>query len=919
VKKRYLLFLDSCIFSLRVCLAYLYDLVIISFLRKHRLKNLIFSSFSLKSSLQALIFLIFLLIGGICFSADNNTAPASPVKLIFIHHSCGENWLHDSDGGLGIALRNNNYFVSDTNYEWGPMSIGDNTDIGHWYEWFVGSNSSTYITALYNESSQNSSYSRLSNDPGGENKIIMFKSCFPNSHLGGSPTDTPTIGNNPLRGQDSSSQHMTVANAKGIYNDLLAYFSNHQDRLFVVITAPPLTANDTDSAHAANARALNNWLVHGWLTGYGHDNVAVFDFYNVLTGSNNHHRFINGAVEHVISTASNTSAYASDPWNSHPNSIGNQKATAEFIDLLNVFYNRWNGGGENNPPTASAGPDQSVTEGETVTLDGSSSTDPDDGIDTYQWSQVSGSSVTLSDSTSVQPTFTAPSVVQTCELFTFNLLVTDRSGKQSSDTVSITVCKSAGPPCTPDGDIAPLGSPDGVVNVGDALIALRFALSLEPGHPTSFELCHGDVAPLDNSNQPNPDGQITVGDALVILRRALGIISFSQIISSDQLTPSDFTYQGAFRLPSDFNWGSRAMSYYPSGNGGLGSLYVTGFDLNEPEFAEVSIPELSTTTEWQELTEATVLRAMTNFDGGLIERYGNENENFDAEWAVVSGIAFVPKQGTQTSDKLYGSLDYWYGVVDESHLTIWFSELDGSNAHGLYHVGPNEVPYHGNKSGDYLFSVPKWYADMYLGGRTLVTGKTRGAFYGSQGPTLFAFKPWDTDDHSGNLDAVPMLWYNIYYPDCAGPNVGDKANCDFPDFTMCDKWEGGCFVESGEKRAILLLGIKGLGVNTYGAPPSGACEDSQGYHCDPYERQVLFYDIDELGASAMGNRDPWSVVPYATWRPEEFYLGDNDGHTCGEVGGMDFDTDHRRIFMIEKGLGGYNNENAAVVHVWTVQ
>ena len=80
--------------------------------------------------------------------------------------------------------------------------------------------------------------------------------------------------------------------------------------------------------------------------------------------------------------------------------------------------------------------------------------------------------------------------------------------------------------CSPDGDIAPLGSPDGQVNVGDALVGLRFALGLEPGHPTANELCHGDVAPLDTSNQPSPDGEITVGDALVILRKALGLISF---------------------------------------------------------------------------------------------------------------------------------------------------------------------------------------------------------------------------------------------------------------------------------------------------------------------------------------------------------------------------------------------------------
>jgi hypothetical protein len=75
-----------------------------------------------------------------------------------------------------------------------------------------------------------------------------------------------------------------------------------------------------------------------------------------------------------------------------------------------------------------------------------------------------------------------------------------------------------------DGDVAPLGSRDGTVNVGDSLVALRFALTLE--NPTQEDIKHGDVAPLDDSGQPNPDGVINVGDALVILRKALGIIVF---------------------------------------------------------------------------------------------------------------------------------------------------------------------------------------------------------------------------------------------------------------------------------------------------------------------------------------------------------------------------------------------------------
>lgn len=275
-------------------------------------------------------------------------------------------------------------------------------------------------------------------------------------------------------------------------------------------------------------------------------------------------------------------------------------------------------------------------------------------------------------------------------------------------------------------------------------------------------------------------------------------------VSSQRLTPTNFVYQGAFRLPEAFSWGARGMTYYPQGNSRSGTLLIIGFDLNQAEFAQVAIPQPVISRNWQALPLARQITEMTNFDGNIVE-------SVDPDTAVASGIEYVTQRGSQTSDKLYGAIDQWYGVVEQTHPTIWFSEMDGSNPRGPYHVGPRLLPYHGNKVGDYLFSVPQWYADQHLGGRFLVTGKTQGAFNGSQGPTLFAFSPWNSETPSGNLDAIPLLWYRIFFPECAGPNVGNKSQCDYPDFTMCDKWEGGGFVESGQKRAIILLGKKGLG------------------------------------------------------------------------------------------------------------
>ncbi|MCX5977423.1 MAG: S-layer homology domain-containing protein, partial [Coprothermobacterota bacterium] len=279
--------------------------------------------------------------------------PDQPVRLVFIHHSTGENWLADENGGLGAALRDSNYFVSDTNYGWGPEGIGDRTDIGNWWEWFRGPQSASTLTALFQEAGQNCSYARMEEnpDPAGENRVILFKSCFPNSALQGSADDpVPPIENNPLRGQDSSSPYHTLANVKGIYLDLLKCFAQYPDKLFVAITAPPLS----DSTYAANARALNQWLMDDWLKDYSYRNVAVLDFYNLLTsnGGNpsvndldwetgNHHRWWKGAVQHQVTGAGDIAAYPSSIGDDHPSRGGNRKATAELAPLLNVIYNNW--------------------------------------------------------------------------------------------------------------------------------------------------------------------------------------------------------------------------------------------------------------------------------------------------------------------------------------------------------------------------------------------------------------------------------------------------------------------------------------------------------------------------------------------------------------------------------------------------
>ena len=110
---------------------------------------------------------------------------------------------------------------------------------------------------------------------------------------------------------------------------------------------------------------------------------------------------------------------------------------------------------QNTPPISYAGPDETVTVGSSVTLDGSGSYDSDDGIVLYLWEQISGTPVTLSDSTAIQPTFTALRATEESAPLELLLTVKDEGGLQSSDLciVSVTPIIQAAPVKIHSGDL----------------------------------------------------------------------------------------------------------------------------------------------------------------------------------------------------------------------------------------------------------------------------------------------------------------------------------------------------------------------------------------------------------------------------------------------------------------------------------
>ena len=90
---------------------------------------------------------------------------------------------------------------------------------------------------------------------------------------------------------------------------------------------------------------------------------------------------------------------------------------------------------ENQAPTANAGSDQTVEQGDSVTVPGNGS-DPDGTIASWSWVQVSGPAASLSNANSQNVQFTAPDSAGDIRL---RLTVTDDDGASDSDDVIITV------------------------------------------------------------------------------------------------------------------------------------------------------------------------------------------------------------------------------------------------------------------------------------------------------------------------------------------------------------------------------------------------------------------------------------------------------------------------------------------------
>ncbi len=453
--------------------------------------------------------------------------------------------------------------------------------------------------------------------------------------------------------------------------------------------------------------------------------------------------------------------------------------------------------------------------------------------------------------------------------------------------------------------------------------------------------------------------------ALIVLTSLQSLPTLAQA-QTTLIQPQDFVYLGAFRLPEGgmrpdtFEYGGNAMTFYPAGDpnsaddGFSGSLFVTGHDRmpygelpDGSRVAEVTIPAPVQASSPEALQRAAYLQPLS-----------------DAAAGFFAGLDEIPRIGLQyLNTPATGPLlhiawgQHFQPDAPAAPSHAWFSlDLAQPNMHGSWFVSP-QTPYSVN---GYLFDIPADWADTYVGGRYLATGRYRDGGWSGMGPALFAYRPWidaqGTPAPDGAvLDAVMLL----HYSDSGTTNdiTGNMSG-----YQHADEWEGGAWLTTAEGHAaVLFVGTKGVGekywygwVNPQGAQsPCVETEmlgsftlcrladgtpcpqedllgcsghtDYRGWWSSRFAARFILYNPDDLARVAQGELAPDEPQPYAyldvdehlflnadTVEPDMLGTGDQ---RRGRIGDAAYDREHQLLYVLELFADGAQ----PVVHVWRVQ
>ena len=386
------------------------------------------------------------------------------------------------------------------------------------------------------------------------------------------------------------------------------------------------------------------------------------------------------------------------------------------------------------------------------------------------------------------------------------------------------------------------------------------------------------------------------------------------------IQPADLEYRGAFRLPgptdeTGWAWGGWAITYYPDGDRGgpddgyPGSIFGVGNE-QKSHVSEISIPRpvISPGKKVEDLKTAKELQPFTDIRAG----------NFKDYEMYRVGLAYLPKQGKQTTGKLY----FCWGQHMEEGQT--------GPSHGWCELNLSKPDIAGPWSiedcwhyvtTDYMFEIPQAWAQTNTPGMLLATGRFRDGGQGAQGPALYAIGPWNEGNPPAPRTKLKAVCLLKYAP------VDEEGGSTLKDYHHSDEWGGGAWLTAGEKSAVIFVGTKGLGKCWYGfangvvwpdnppfPPIPAAPNNDRGWWSDRFQAQMIFYDPDDLAAVSKGKMKPGAPQPYACLRLDDRLFSVKSDKQKHRVGDVCFDRERGLLYMFELRA----DEDKPIIHVWSL-
>ncbi len=218
-------------------------------------------------------------------------------NIVFLHHSVGHNLIEQGD--VRSKFTEAGFSFWDQGYNWEQLRDphGNPTN----YSYYVPDDNTDPdgLAAIFAQPVYRLPLNTLSGLL--QHEVIAFKSCFPVSHI---------------------SDDAQLARYKTYYLSMRNVMDKHPDKIFIILTPPPLNPAETNAEAAARARTFADWLKSDEYL-KGHPNLFTFDLFGYLAESDPM------SPERYMLRA----AYR-DGTDSHPNREANRTIGPLFVDFV---------------------------------------------------------------------------------------------------------------------------------------------------------------------------------------------------------------------------------------------------------------------------------------------------------------------------------------------------------------------------------------------------------------------------------------------------------------------------------------------------------------------------------------------------------------------------------------------------------